>query len=59
MKQQSNTINCPKCGEAINISDILYHQIDEELRKKYEDDLSKEIKKEYSICMLRFRKLQR
>ena len=42
MKQQSNTINCPKCGESIDINEILYHKVDEELRKKYDDQLSKE-----------------
>jgi len=42
MSQNSNQINCPKCGEEIDVNDILYHQVDDALQKKYNEDLAKE-----------------
>ena len=42
MEQQPNKIKCPNCGHQINVNDILYHQVDEELKKKYQDDLAAE-----------------
>ncbi|MBW2544740.1 MAG: DUF2130 domain-containing protein [Deltaproteobacteria bacterium] len=42
MDQQTNKIECPNCGHKIDVNDILYHQVDEELRKKYNDDLARE-----------------
>ncbi len=42
MDQQANKIECPNCGHKIDVNDILYHQVDEELRKKYNDDLARE-----------------
>ena len=45
MKQQSNKIECPHCGEEIDVNEILYHQLDEELKKKYNSDLASERKK--------------
>ena len=42
MKQQSNKIECPNCGHEIDVNDILYHQVDAELRKKFQDELSSE-----------------
>ena len=35
MKQEKNIINCPECGETIDVNDILYHQVDEQLKKQY------------------------
>lgn len=37
MAKTQNVIACPKCGAEINVSDILYRQVDDELRKGYED----------------------
>jgi len=42
MTKAQNTIKCPKCGEEIDVQDILYHQVDEELKKKYQEELAKE-----------------
>jgi len=42
MDQQTNKIECPNCGHKIDVNDILYHQVDEELRKKYNDELAGE-----------------
>lgn len=42
MDQGNNQIECPNCGHAVNVNDILYHQVDDALRKKYNDDLARE-----------------
>jgi hypothetical protein len=42
MSQVSNQIKCPNCGQEIDVNDILYHQLDDELRKQYNDELAKE-----------------
>lgn len=49
MNQEQNKISCPKCGEEINVNDILYHQVDEQLKKKYDDDMAKDKKKYDSL----------
>jgi len=33
MNQQTNKIECPNCGHKIDVNDILYHQVDGELKK--------------------------
>jgi hypothetical protein len=45
MEQSITTIQCPNCGQDIDVNDILYHQLDDELRRKYNDELAKERKK--------------
>ena len=52
MNQEKSIINCPQCGEEIDVNDILYHQVDEQLKKQYNDDLSKE-KEKYNAKSLR------
>ncbi|MES9928406.1 MAG: DUF2130 domain-containing protein, partial [Candidatus Thiodiazotropha sp. 6PDIVS] len=42
MSQDANNIKCPNCGEEIDVNEILYHQLDEELKKKYNDQIAKE-----------------
>ncbi len=42
MDQQPNTITCPNCGQVIDVQDILYHQVEEELKRKYRDELAVE-----------------
>lgn len=42
MKQEKSIINCPQCGEEIDVNDILYHQVDEQLKKQYNDELAKQ-----------------
>jgi hypothetical protein len=40
MEQHENRkINCPNCGEEIDVQDILYHRVDEELKKRYREEL--------------------
>lgn len=39
-----NTINCPECGTEINVSDILYHQVEEQLKKDFEKKFAKKDK---------------
>lgn len=45
MSQEKSIINCPKCGEEIDVNDILYHQVDEQLKNKYTNELLKEKEK--------------
>ncbi|MDH4263591.1 MAG: DUF2130 domain-containing protein [Spirochaetia bacterium] len=42
MSLDSNNIKCPSCGHQIDVSEILSHQIEEEIKKKYNDQLSEE-----------------
>ncbi|MFA9211675.1 MAG: DUF2130 domain-containing protein, partial [Moraxellaceae bacterium] len=35
-----NQINCPKCGTAIDVNDILAHQLEEQIKQKYQAQLS-------------------
>jgi hypothetical protein len=47
-------INCPNCGEMVNVNEILYHQLDDKLKKKYQEQLSGEKRKhEQDIELLR------
>ena len=45
MSQDAQVITCPNCGVEIDVNDILYHQLDTELKKKYQDELAHEKKK--------------
>jgi len=45
MSQEKNIIECPNCGEEIDVNDILYHQLDEQLKKQYKGQLAKEKEK--------------
>ena len=42
MNQESQNITCPSCGVVIDVNDILYHQLDAEIKKKYQDELTRE-----------------
>ncbi|MBD2655401.1 DUF2130 domain-containing protein [Synechocystis sp. FACHB-383] len=42
MAKDQNTISCPECKAQININDILYHQIHEQVHKTYQDERRKE-----------------
>ncbi|MBU4189592.1 MAG: hypothetical protein KJ886_01155 [Candidatus Thermoplasmatota archaeon] len=51
MDKKTNNINCPECGAVINVSDILYHQVEEQIAKDFEaknakndKDLQKKLK---------------
>ncbi|MEN3045296.1 MAG: DUF2130 domain-containing protein [Candidatus Hydrothermales bacterium] len=41
-----NIIICPKCGTKIDVNEIIYEQIERELKKKYEDEFGKKIQVE-------------
>lgn len=48
MKDQT-TINCPECGNAIDVNDILKHQLEEGIKKEYQEKLTQsqiELKKQ-------------
>lgn len=38
----STKINCPNCDQEIDVQDYMSHQLDEEYRKKYQDELAKQ-----------------
>ncbi|MFQ5579914.1 MAG: DUF2130 domain-containing protein [Nitrospiria bacterium] len=42
MKQTANKINCPNCQQEIDVNEVLYHQVDETLKRKYLEELAKE-----------------
>jgi len=44
MKNQTQ-INCPNCGESVDVQDILAHQLEEEFKQKYQSQLATEKKK--------------
>ena len=41
MPQESNTVRCPNCAHELDVNDILYKQLDDELRQKYEAQLAR------------------
>lgn len=41
MTQANNNIECPNCGYQIDVNDILYHQVDDALKKQYADEAAK------------------
>lgn len=42
MNHAGNKIACPNCGVEIDVNDVLYHQVDAQLRRKYNDELAQE-----------------
>ena len=38
-------IQCPKCGTDINVNDILSHQLEEEIKSRYQNELLAEQQK--------------
>jgi hypothetical protein len=38
-------IKCPNCGTSIDVQDILAHQLEEELKQKYQTQVAEEKKK--------------
>ena len=35
--EKENIIKCPKCGAEINVSEILYHQVQDKLQKGFDE----------------------
>jgi hypothetical protein len=46
MAKKDNAITCPNCGHKIDVNELLYHQLEEELQKKFQDNLAK-VKKDF------------
>jgi len=44
MKNETQ-IKCPNCGESIDVQDILTHQLEEEIKQKYQSQIANEKKK--------------
>jgi len=40
MNPQTNNIQCPQCGHQIDVNDILHHQIEADIQKKYNEALA-------------------
>lgn len=40
MEPETNTIKCPNCGNPINVSDVLFHQVEEQLKKDFESQIA-------------------
>ena len=40
MEPEANTITCPECGKPINVSDVLFHQVQEQLKKDFEAQIA-------------------
>jgi uncharacterized Zn finger protein (UPF0148 family) len=38
--EKETKIICPNCGAELNVSTILYHQLEEDLRKKFKSQLN-------------------
>ena len=45
MNVESSQIKCPNCGHGIDVNEILYQQLDTQLREKYNADLAAEKQK--------------
>lgn len=43
--ERETKIECPKCGTEINVNEILYHQLEDDFRKRYTAQLAEEKKK--------------
>lgn len=43
--EDQTRIKCPNCGTLIDVQDILAHQLEEEIKKKYQDQLNEQKKK--------------
>ena len=45
MMENNNQIKCPNCGTSIDVQDILAHQLEDEIKLKYQAELTSEKKK--------------
>ena len=43
--QNENKIKCPNCGTSIDVQDILSHQLEEDIKKKYQQQITEEKKR--------------
>lgn len=56
--QNDNKITCPNCGTAIDVQDVLSHQLEEDFKKKYNAQLALERKKHEAEAELRNKALE-
>ena len=42
MNQESSKVKCPSCGHQIDVSEILSHQIEEDVKKKYSEQFAQQ-----------------
>ena len=52
------TIKCPKCGELIKLSEAISHDIEIEIRTKYEKEIEKRLKEEREQLEIREKELK-
>ena len=59
MEKDITSINCPNCGAEVNVSEILYHQVQEQLKKDFEEQ-SAQKEKDYQkkLNALKLEKVQ-
>ena len=43
--KNENQIKCPNCGTSIDVQDILSHQLEEEIKQKYQSQIAAEKKR--------------
>jgi len=56
--EKENTIHCPNCGEMIDVSEVLRHQLEEDIKQKLHRELAKERSKyENELELLQKQKL--
>ena len=58
--EKENTISCPNCGAEINVSEILYHQVQDQLKKEFEAKIAekeKDIQKKSAYLQSEYEKL--
>ncbi len=46
--QNKTTIKCPNCKTQIDVNDVIYHQLEEELKQQTIDELKKELQEEHN-----------
>jgi hypothetical protein len=50
---KENNISCPNCGTSIDVQDILSHQLEEEIQKKYQNQIA-EVEKKFEVVASKF-----
>jgi hypothetical protein len=48
------TIQCPKCGTQIDVNEILYHQLEAQMKSKFDSEVD-EHRKKYKAAMDEFK----
>lgn len=49
MNTKSNKIKCPSCGEPIDVNKVLYHQLEDEVRKDFDAHVKKAVQEKQRI----------